>query len=330
MPRSTQYAASHFCELLPPLVTERPQVWSAILQFFVAEIRNPNTRRAYLHGAGTFFGYVGSCVGTNRLEDITSLHVAGWIDHMQARGLSAPTIKLRLAGLRMLFEALVRRQILPANPASVVRGPKHSVAKGKTPVLGSDETMQLLNSIDATTLIGLRDRAMIATMAYSFARIGAVTRLKIEHIFRQKRRLWLRLMEKGGKSHDIPCHHVLESHIAEWLEGAGHGADPSAYLFQTFSTSGTRQSRNRPLSGRPMSQSMTWEMLQRRARAAGIETKICNHTFRATGITAYLSNGGTIERAAIIAGHVSTRTTQLYDRRPDDVTLDEIEKIRFA
>ena len=79
-----------------------------------------------------------------------------------------------------------------------------------------------------------------------------------------------------------------------------------------------------------MSQSMTWDMLQRRARAAGIDTAVCNHTFRATGITAYLSHGGTIERAARIAGHRSTRTTQLYDRRSDDVLIDEINKVIFA
>lgn len=327
---STLVIAPQIVDLLPPLITPRPHIWQAILQFFVSEIRNPNTRRAYLHGASDFFGFVASSTATDRLEDISSLHVAAWVEAMKKDGLSAPSIKLRLAALRMLFEALVRQQALAANPASVVRGPKHSVAKGKTPVLGGDEILQLLASIDVTTLIGLRDKAMIATMAYSFARIGAVTALRIEHVFRQRRRLWLRLLEKGGKCHDVPCHHQLEGHIAEWLEAAGHGDQPRAWLFQTFATAGKRPAGSRCLSGRPMTQAMAWEMIQRRAKAAGIDTAVCNHTFRATGITAYLSNGGTIERAAIIAGHASTRTTQLYDRRPDDVTLDEIEKIRFA
>ncbi len=74
---------------------------------------------------------------------------------------------------------------------------------------------------------------------------------------------------------------------------------------------------------------MAWEIVERRTRQAAIATRTCNHTFRATGITAYLKNGGTLERAANIAGHKSTRTTQLYDRRPDDVTLDEIERIQI-
>ena len=238
--------------------------------------------------------------------------------------------------------------MLRTNPVTVVNGPAHSVIKGKTPVLTGEQTMQLLNAINTSSLIGLRDRAMIATMAYSFARIGAVTALQVRHVFRQQHRLWLRLSEKGGKSHDVPCHHHLEAYLAEWLEAAGHADKPLAPLFQTFTwepkpkpseskvdpstprRDDTRKPRRRILSGKPMTQAMTWEMLQRRASAAGIDTAICNHTFRATGITAYLTHGGTIERAAIIAGHRSTRTTQLYDRRSDDVTLDEIEKIRFT
>lgn len=302
----------------------------ALRQFFEAEVRNPNTRRAYQLGAKDFFVYLSACPEVDTLAAVTALHVAGWLDDMTVRQLSAPTIKQRLAGLRMMFRALVREQILRHNPVAVVKGPAHSVTKGKTPVLTGEETLQLLEAIDTKSLIGLRDRAMIAAMAYSFARIGAITALEVRHVFRQQRRLWLRLSEKGGKSHDVPCHHHLETYLSEWLDAAGHGGRPAAPLFQTFATTGRRVDGERFLSGKPMSQAMAWEMLQQRAKAAGIDTHICNHTFRATGITAYLTHGGTIERAAIIAGHRSTRTTQLYDRRSDDVTLDEIEKIRFA
>ena len=189
--------------------------------------------------------------------------------------------------------------------------------------------MQLLNSIETDTLIGMRDRAMIATMAYSFARIAAVTALKVGNVFRQQQRLWLRLTEKGGKTIDVPCHHQLEIYLAEWIEAAGLAGRDAAPVFQTFGSWGTRRERGRAQSGRAMNQPMTWQMITRRAKAAGITTPICNHTFRATGITAYLKNNGTIDRAAVIAGHASIRTTQLYDRRPDDVTLDEIERIRF-
>ena len=302
-----------------------PKAQYAILQFFAAEIDNPRTRRAYLVGAEDFFTFVAPSHGGDRLDTLTSLHVAAWMADMKRRGLSVPTQKQRLSGLRMLFQALVREQVLGTNPAAAVKGPKHSAGRGKTPVLSGDEMLELLNAIDVATLIGLRDRALIGAMAYSFARVGAVISLKVEDVFHQKRRLWLRLHEKGGKRLEIPCHHQFENYLVDWLEGAGIKNQAEAPLFQSF----TGGPQSRVLSGRPLTQAMVWEMVQRRAGAAGLKTRVCNHTFRATGITAYLSNGGTIERAAVMAGHASTRTTQLYDRRPDEVTLEEVEKIRF-
>jgi site-specific recombinase XerD len=303
--------------------------------------------RTYERSAALFFNYAHAQLGITALDDVRPFHVSAWLDAMTARGLSAPTVKQRLAALNSLFESLLLQRTISSNPVRLVKGPSHVISKGRTPVLTGEEMVQLLEAIDPTTLIGKRDRAMIGAMAYSFARIGAVTALKVEHVFHQKRRLWLRLREKGGKAKDIPCHHKLEAYLDEWLGAAGHRGNPNAPLFQTFARSGKRTGEKlltpeddnaalpspktiRPLSGKPMTQAMTWEMLQRRRKTAGLDTAICNHTFRATGITAYLINGGSIERAANIAGHASINTTKIYDRRSDDVTLDEIEKIRFA
>lgn len=302
----------------------------AILRFFAAEIDNPQTRRAYFKGAEDFFASVAPLAGGDRLETLNALHVAAWLADLKARGLSVPTRKQRLAGLRMLFQALQREQVLTANPAAAVKGPKLVVARGKTPVLTGEEMQQLLLAIDNTTLIGLRDRALIGAMAYSFARVGAVIALKVGDVFHQKRRLWLRLTEKGGKRLEIPCHHQFENYLVDWLDRAGIREQPEAPLFQSFGRVNVDGTWQRQVSGRPLTQAMVWEMVRRRAKAAGLKTAVCNHTFRATGITAYLSNGGTIERAATMAGHASTRTTQLYDRRPDEVTLEEVEKIRFG
>ncbi len=313
----------------PAIAMAKPIAWDALLQFFKAEIRNPRTRRAYLKAAEDFFMIAAAMPAGDRLETLTSLHVAAWVDGMEARGLAVTTVKQHLAGVRMLLQALAREQVIPVNPAAVVRGPRHSVTKGKTPVLTGAEMLQLLNAIDSDTLIGLRDRALIGAMAYSFGRVGAITALKVRDVFRQQRRTWMRLSEKGGKQVDIPCNHAFENSLLEWIERADLAETPDAPLFQTFARTGNRADGRR-LSGRAMTQAMTWEMVQRRVRAAGIETAVCNHTFRATGITAYLMNGGTIEGAAKIAVHASTRTTQLYDRRSDNVTLDEIEKIRFS
>jgi site-specific recombinase XerD len=119
----------------------------------------------------------------------------------------------------------------------------------------------------------------------------------------------------------MPCHHNLETYLHAYIEGAGLAGDPKALLFQTYSRA-TRQ-----LAGNPLPQANAYTMIQRRSKAAGITTRTGNHTFRAKDVTAYLKNGGTLENAALMANHASTRTTQLYDRRAEEVTLDEVERI---
>ena len=289
------------------------------LEFFTANIRNPHTRRAYARAATEFFDWL-AAKGVTQLTSIESVHVATYVEELQ-RARSAPTAKLRLAALRHLFDWMVIGQIMPTNPAAAVRGPRHIVRRGQTPVLDPQEARQLIDAIDATTVIGLRDRALIGLMVYSFARIGAAIGMRVEDVYTQNRRLWVRLHEKGGKQHAMPCHHNLETYLHAYIEGAGLANDPKALLFQSYGRS-TGQ-----LAGKPLPQANAYAMIQRRAKAAGIATKIGNHTFRATGVTAYLKNGGTLERAAQMANHASTRTTQLYDRRTEDVTLDEVERI---
>lgn len=289
------------------------------LEFFTAQIRNPNTRRSYAKAAAEFLHWCEQ-YGVRSMETITPIHVAGWIEEMGS-SLSAPTVKQRLAAIRHLFDWLVVGQVMTVNPAHSVRGPRHARKRGKTPVLSPEEARQLLDSIPTHTLIGKRDRALIGLMTYTFARIGAASGMEVRDVYLQNRRLWVRLHEKGGKQVELPCHHTLEGYLDDYIEAAGLKDAPRVPLFQTIRRGTTE------LSGAALPQANAYAMIQRRALAAGINTAVCNHTFRATGITAYLKNGGTLEKAANIANHSSTRTTQLYDRRSDDVSLDEIERI---
>lgn len=291
------------------------------VEFFAAAIRNPHTRRAYARAAADFLLWCEREAGVRELARVQPLHVAAWIEG-QARERSAPTVKQRLAALRHLFNWLVTGQVVPANPVASVRGPRHSALKGKTPVLDAAEARRLLDGIDASTPAGLRDRALIALMVFSFARVGAALAMRVEDVFAQRRRLWVRLREKGGKRHEMPCHHALEEALHAYIEGAGLAGDPKGPLFRSVGR-GTGRLRRAPLA-----QSNAHAMVRRRAAAAGIATPIGCHTFRATGITAYLRNGGTLETAAAMANHASTRTTQLYDRRRDEIGLDEVERIR--
>lgn len=304
---------------LPKMIAANAPTQRRFIEFFTANIRNPNTRRSYTKAAAEFMLWC-EPRGVHSLEAITPVDVASWIEEMTGTH-SAPTVKQRLAAVRHLFDWLVTGHIMLTNPAHSVRGPKHSRRRGKTPILSPEEARQLLDSISTDTLIGKRDRALIGLMTYTFARIGAATAMEVRDVYAQNRRLWVRLDEKGGKQVELPCHHSLEAYLDDYLDAAGLRDSPRVPLFQTFRR-GTSE-----MSGNALPQANAYAMIQRRAVAAGISTAVCNHTFRATGITAYLKNGGTLEKAANIANHSSTRTTQLYDRRSDDVSLDEVERI---
>jgi site-specific recombinase XerD len=299
------------------LTTPTPKAARRTLEFFTAQINNDHTRKAYLNATRRFAEWC-EADGLHELAQVEPFHVAAFVKELQ-RQFSAPTVKQHLAALRMLFDWLVTGHIIETNPAHGVRGPRYVVTKGKTPVLAADEARAVLEVIDTGTLTGLRDRALIGVMVYSFARVNAVIGMKVKDYFSQGRRGWVRLHEKGGKEHEVPCHHSLEKLLDEYIAAAGIAGDPNGPLFRTTGRK-TGQAQ-------AMWQQDVHRMIQRRADAAGIKTKIGNHTFRATGITAYLKNKGTLEHAQTLANHASPRTTKLYDRRADEISLDEVEKI---
>ena len=307
---------------LPALVAHAGEkaAWR-FLEFFTVNIRNGNTRGAYGRAAGSFLRWCED-KGITRIEDVQPVHVAAYIEEL-GKVRAAPTVKQHLACIRMLFDWLVTGQVVPSNPAHAVRGPRHSVSKGSTPVLSSAECSELLKGMDVSTVVGLRDRAVIAAMTYTFARVGAVVKLKVEDYYPQTKRWWLRLREKNGKVNEMPCHHNLEIYLDEYLEAAGITGDRKGPLFRSA------VGKTKKLAGGAMSRTDVWCMIRRRASDAGIETPIGCHTFRATGITDYLTNGGRIEVAQRMAGHSNSKTTGLYDRRNDDVSLDEVERIRI-
>ena len=189
-------------------------------------------------------------------------------------------------------------------------------------MLSSEEARKLLDSIESTTLIGLRDRALIGTMVYSFARVGAAITMKVGDYFQYRKRWWLRLHEKGGKRHEVPCHPSLEEYLNAWLKVARIERDKKGPFFRSIAK-GDR------LGERAMSRFDVLHMIKRRAEAAGLPYSTCCHTFRATGITTYLQNGGTLEHAQTIANHESPRTTKLYDRTLEELSFEEVERIKI-
>jgi site-specific recombinase XerD len=313
--------AQHFGRLIvvPALVADvGPRTAKRFANFF-GSIENDNTRSAYQRACHSFFAWC-DANGLDELAAIEPIHVGAYIKSM-AGNFEKPTIKQHLAAIRMLFDYLVVGQILAINPAHAVRGPKHSIKRGKTLVLSAAEARQLLDSIDISTLVGLRDRALIGLMVYSFARVSAAVGMRVEDYFAQGKRWRLRLNEKGGKVHEMPAHHNLEAYLDAYMYAAGLFEAKKTPLFRSADW------HSGALTDLPMHRIDVWRMIRRRATAAGMDAEMCCHTFRATGLTNFLANGGTLENAQAMADHASPRTTQLYDRTGDEITLDEVERI---
>jgi site-specific recombinase XerD len=303
-----------------PQVVARHSQRAAIrfLTFFTDTIRNANTRTAYHRNACQFFLW---CEQRGLdFDRIKSFHISAYIEGLLGCRAKS-SVKQHLASLRMLYDWLVVGQIVAVNPAHAVRGPRLVVKKGKTPVLTEDQAKQLLGAIDTTNVVGLRDRALIALLGLTFARIDAAVQMDVKDYYINGTRRWIRLHEKGGKEHEMPAHHKLEEYMGAYLTGAAIGEAKDTPLFRTT------RGRSKKLTGNRLHRTNAWQMVRRRARHAGIDIPIGCHTFRATGITNFIQNGGELKEAQKMAAHESPRTTGLYDRTGDQITLDEIERV---
>jgi integrase len=205
------------------------------VEFFAANIRNPHTRRAYARACRQFFGW---CDERDlRLSAIRPFHVAAWVEQLQEK-YRAPAVKQQLAAVRMLFDWLVTGQVVPMNPPGAVRGPKHVVKTGKTPVLDPAEWRRLIDSIPTGSVRDLRDRALV------------------EDLRPQGTGWQVQLHEKGGKQHAMPCHHALAEALRIYIDAAGIADDKKGYLFRT------RPGHNATaLTEAPMNQADAWRMM---------------------------------------------------------------------
>jgi len=300
------------------------------LEFFAATIRNKNTRAAYVQAAAQFCSW---CEEYGlQLATIRPLHVSAYIE---TKPLTAPSIKQHLAALRGLFNWLVIKQVVPDNPALFVKGPKFSRKIGVTPIMAANEVRVLLDSIPTTRRIrvpkkhgggykevadikGLRDRAAIGIMGYTFARVSAVVGLARADYRLEGKRARLRLLEKGSKELLVWLHHEAEAYLDAYIAAAGID-DGETPVFQSLD-------KAHKLTGEPLSRRDMLRMVKVRCTAAGLSETFCNHTFRGTGMTVFLSNGGSLEAAQEMANHADPRTTKLYDRRKDLAKLSEIER----
>jgi integrase/recombinase XerD len=306
---------------VPALIADiGPEATKRYFEFFTVPIRNKNTRIAYYHAIGQFLDWC-QRAGFRSPEDIEPITVAAYVEQHPG---SPATIKQHMSAIRMLFSWLTEKGILAMNPVREVKPEKFSRSEGKTPAFDTDQVQKVLDRIDTSNEVGLRDRALLGTLAYTFARIGAVVNLKVDDYFQTGKRSMIRFREKGGKETEIPVHHKLEELLDRiWTYRVLQIGQPHPFFRLPWAR---RESSG---SGR------RHESMQPECSNAGSKTPGCRmHSLpillvRATGITNFLENGGTLEVAQRIAGHADSRTTKLYDRRGQKVLLEDMERIRY-
>ncbi|HVY29667.1 MAG TPA: tyrosine-type recombinase/integrase [Polyangiaceae bacterium] len=308
---------------LPELVAGAGQrAAEASFEFFTARIPNEHTRDAYGRAFQRFAAWCMAETPALRLDNISPPAIAAYLRELEAAGLSVASRKLHLAALRHWLDWLCQRGVLPFNPAASVRGPKLVVREGKTPVLEREQARRLFDSI-GDDVMGLRDKGLLALMLFGFVRVSAVCKMQVRDFEDAGGDAWLVLQEKGGRERRIPCHHQARDYVRAYLATGGIEVGGRAPLFQTL------RGRTALLTGNRMRRTDVLAMVKRRCADAGLPPSICNHSFRATGITIHRENGGRLEDAQELAGHADMRTTKLYDRTMRTVVRAEVERVQL-
>lgn len=305
----------------PAIVTETGKAAAfAYAEFFGAEIESPHTYRAYRRAVDRCLAW---CAARGvALQEINPALLGEYLRRLSG---SKPTKKLHLSALRRFFDQLVLRHVIVLNPAASVRAPKHSVVEGKTPALSVEQARRLLASIETSNVVGLRDRAIIATLIYTYtaARVGAVAKLRLSDYYADGHQWWFRFDEKGGKARTIPARHDVEIYIEAYVRAAGIEKDAEdTPLFRSTIR------KTKVLTTRALTTNDIYRMVKRRLQDAGLPSRhLSCHSFRATAITDLLTQGVPLEDVQYLAGHSDPRKTRLYDRRQKQVTRNIVERI---
>jgi integrase/recombinase XerD len=282
-------------------------------EFFQAEIANAHTRKNYMHAVKQFLTWV-----EERNLELPRISPGDVGEYLQGLELATPTKKLHLAALRRFFDRLVNRHVCVINPAATVKAERYSVVEGKTPEIGPEQARTLLKSIAITDPVGLRDRAVLAVLVYTAARVGAVAKLTVKNLIHDGSQYTLRFSEKGGKSREIPVRHDLEQFLLSYIQAANLTEGP---IFRTANR------KTRTLTARVMTGIDICRMMKRRLKAAGLPGHFSPHSFRVTTVTDLLEQNVPLEDVQYLAGHADPRTTRIYDRRRRKVTRNIVERI---
>jgi site-specific recombinase XerD len=286
-------------------------------EYFYAEHHNPHTQKAYMREVRRFLDWC-----EEKGLELPSIMPGQVGQYLVSLGGSPAKRNLALSALRGFFDRLVQRHVVVLNPAASVKGVKDQVIEGKTPEITIEQARTLLASVDVSHVVGLRDRAILATLAYTACRAGAAAKLRLQDFQFDGSTFMLRFQEKGGKSREIPVRHDLEGFIRAYVDAAQLTGQPKdSPLFRTSNA------RSKQLTETAMTSKLICLLVKRRLKNAGLPSRISPHSFRVTAITDLLTQGVPLEDVQYLAGHAEPRTTGLYDRRQKKVTRNIVERI---
>ncbi len=287
-------------------------------EFLFGQIRNPNTRRAYESAVNRFLNWLQNV--DLPLTQVSPRDVGDYLDSLE---LSIPSKKLHRAALNHFFDFQVQRHAVVLNPVSSVRNERYQSSEGKTPEITVKQARQLFQNIE-NELVGLRDRAILAVLAYSGTRIGAISKLRRQDLEHEGDQWVLSFREKGGKHRKVPVRHDLQTILFDYLNASGLSeSDQKSSLFRSS------KGKTGKLSENGMTANDMQRMFKRRLKKANLPHSLSPHSFRVATITNLLTQGVPLEDVQNLANHADPRTTKLYDRRHQRVQLEEIEKIRI-
>jgi integrase/recombinase XerD len=292
------------------LIGEAVQAW-------LSKTPSRHTRRSYGNDVGQLLSYCGITPDRlDRLADIRPADVSAWRDELQRQGLSNATVRRKLTSVRSLFSYLQVYGYTGANPAQgkFVTAPAAS-RDGKTVGLSPRECRHLLESPSADTPAGIRDRAILAVLAYSACRVGELVRLKVGDFKTSGEHRVLNIHGKGGKERIVPLHLEAVERLAAWLEVAGIADDRPGSLFCAAKSprgAGRDGFRRETMTTRSVQQ-----LVRRYARRLGLDPAVTVHSLRVTALTIARERGSDIIDLQDFAGHADPRTTLTYIRTRD-------------
>jgi len=307
---------------------------------WLANIDNPNTRRAYKADVEAFVAFCG-IERAEEFREVTRAHVIAWRGVLEDSGLPGPdgmprplaaaTIRRKLSAVSSLYDYLCNENAVQSNPVAGVKRPTEGANEGKTPALSDAQARDLLaapmKGKDPGSIKARRDRAILATYLFHALRRSEVADLRVLDMRERRGVMHFTVFGKGSKTRYVPVHPAALSAIQEYLTAAGHRDDRSGALFRPVrnNRSGHPHHLDSAITGDGI-----YKMLKKYGTAAGITMDgLCLHALRATAATNALEHQADIAYVQMWLGHASIATTRLYDRRKSRPEDSPTFKVRY-